>query len=156
MNGYVRDTIEDDIIPLSRNLRDADVAEILAASGMTPEAALLLGFSGDICKTMVAPDGTPVGIFGTNPTTVDGLGSIWMVATKDFNKVQRQFLRECRDGIRELSKGYKALFNYTDARNHIHHRWLKWCGFVFINKHNRGVNGEEFIEFCRITEINHV
>lgn len=152
MSGFVRDSIMEDVRPLAANLRPSDTSEIFAASGLSNEAALKLGLQGDVCKTICDSEGNPVAIFGTNPTEVEGLGSIWMVATTGFNKVQRQFLRECRDGISDLGKKYKALYNYTDARNKLHHRWLKWCGFVFIKQHNNfGKQGEPFIEFIKIT-----
>ena len=153
MQGYTRDTIKEDIKILASTLRPSDIAEVTSASGLSVMDALEVGRQGDVCKTICTSEGTPVAIFGSSPTDTEGLGSVWMVATTAFNKVHRQFLKECREGVRELSKGYKALFNYTDARNTVHHRWLKWCGFVFINKHeNYGVNGETFIEFVRISE----
>ena len=153
MDSYVRDTTLEDLPILAATLRPSDTAEILAASGRSNLEALTIGLSGEVCKTVCLSDGTPVAIYGTNPTLTDGLGSIWMVATVDFHKMHMQFLKEGKGYVQDLSKGYKTLFNYTDARNALHHRWLKWCGFVFINKHeNYGKNGEAFFEFVRITE----
>ena len=152
MNGHVRDTQKDDLDHLAENLREADVQELYAQSGLVPKVALKLAllFSRQ-CKTMCDPEGTPIGVFGVNDTQTAGLGSIWMMATPDLLKHQRQFLRECREGIYEVSQGYSCVFNCTDARNTVHHKWLKWCGFTFIKEHEKfGRGNEPFYEFVKI------
>jgi hypothetical protein len=154
MQGYTRETTEKDIPHLAVNLREEDKAEIQAGSGLEPQMALMLGLKvSRRCRTICMSDGTPTGIYGVNDTAIKGLGSIWLLATPDLLKVQRQFLRECREGISEISQGYSCVFNYTDARNSVHHKWLKWCGFTFIKEHkNFGKQKETFYEFVKITE----
>jgi hypothetical protein len=155
--GYVRTARREDIPVLAENLREADVAEIKASSGKAPGDALYasLDLGGDT-RVICLHDGTPVGIFGVVPITKD-LGGIWMVATNQFKSVQRQFLRECRTGITDLCQGYKAVFNCTDARNTVHHRWIKWSGFTIIKRHESyGVEQRPFLEFVRISEGHHV
>ena len=152
MTVYVRKTQQKDLDHLGPNLRDADVTELYAQTGLKPYMALHLALL--LCKrmkTMVAPDGTPIGVYGVTDTDKIGLGNIWMMATPDLLKHQRQFLRECREGISEISQGYKCVYNYTHAQNTLHHEWLKWCGFTFINEHkNYGRDGETFYEFAKI------
>lgn len=152
MTAYVRNSHKDDIDYLSENLREQDVQELYAQGGLTPKIALGLSMVlAKRCKTICDPTGTPIGVFGVSDTHTVGLGSIWMMATPDLLKHQRQFLRECREGISEISKGYSCVFNYTDARNTVHHRWLKWCGFTFIKEHeNFGQDSEPFYEFVKI------
>lgn len=154
MLGYTRETAKEDIPYLAVNLRNEDRAEILASSGLSPEVALEMGrVISRRCRTICMSDGTPAGIYGVSDTKIKGLGSIWLLATPDLLKVQRQFLRECREGISEISQGYSCVFNYTDARNAVHHKWLKWCGFTFIKEHkNFGKQNETFYEFVKITE----
>jgi hypothetical protein len=152
MSGYTRKTLEKDLGLLEENLRDADVAELHAQSGLEPRIALKMAFMlSRRCRTLCDCSGSPIGIYGVNDSGTKGLGAIWMMATPDLLKHQRQFLRECRDGISEISQGYSCIFNYTDARNTIHHKWLKWCGFTFIKNHkNYGKNNEAFLEFVKI------
>jgi len=152
MTGYVRPTLEKDLGHLAENLRDEDVAELKASSGLEPYKGLEMGFRfSRRCNTMCLENGTPIGIYGVADAKYKGLGSIWMLATPDLLKEQRQFLRECREGISEISQGYSCVFNYTDARNTVHHKWLKWCGFTFINEHKDfGKDGEPFYEFVKI------
>ena len=152
MKAYVLDTKKDDLEFLGNNLRVEDIREIAAQSGLEPHTALEYTF--DIsrrCKTIYGPTVEPVGIYGTNDTDVEGLGAIWMMATPSFLQHHIQFIRECKHSISEISQGYSCVFNCTDARNTVHHRWLKWCGFTFINEHkNYGQNGETFYEFVKI------
>ncbi|WP_217363646.1 hypothetical protein, partial [Marinobacterium sp. xm-v-242] len=78
-------------------------------------------------------------------------------ASNDIKAVHRQFLRESREQIKRLCEGYRLVFNFTDARNHVHHRWIKWSGFSIIKKHeNFGVEQRPFLEFTRIVETQDV
>ena len=47
------------------------------------------------------------------------------------------FLRHRRDVTDVLTKDYKILFNYVDAQNELHIKWLKWLDFTFINRHEK-------------------
>jgi hypothetical protein len=152
MTAYVRNLTRADIDHLAENLRSNDVAELDAQSGLTPRKALemALVFAKE-CRVISDDNDVPIGVYGVSDTNIKGLGSIWMMATPDLLKHQRQFLRECREGISDISQGYSCVFNYTDARNTVHHKWLKWCGFTFINKREEfGRNGETFYEFVKI------
>jgi len=76
-----------------------------------------------------------------------------MVATNQFKSVQRQFLKECRGQLEDISKPYRLIFNFADARNSVHHRWIKWMGFTIIKRHEQfGHEGRAFLEFVKITE----
>jgi hypothetical protein len=156
IKGYVRNAQGADIATLATNLREADLAEIKAASGRTPEAALLTGLQGGTSKVACLPSGVPVAIFGIVPVA-PSVGAVWMVATKEFHLLHRQFLRECRGELDELSADYRLIFNFTDARNTVHHRWIKWMGFSIIKRHETwGHEGLPFLEFCKLTERHHV
>lgn len=155
--AYIREATVEDVPGLISDLRQADLCELRAASKYTPEENLLIGISSGYAEVACLPEGTPAAIFGVSHGGVPDLGVIWMVATNRFMEVQVQFLRECRGHIERLGQDYKALYNFTDARNSVHHRWLKWCGFTFLNKReNFGTGGESFYEFVRLMEKRHV
>jgi hypothetical protein len=161
MKGFVRKSVWADVATVAASMRDADVAEIKASTGSTPEEALYRGLLhtafGGRTMTICLPDGTPTAMFGVAPSGQADVGYIWLLATNDLKKVQTQFIRECRRYIVEISQGYRVVFNFTDARNTLHHRWLKWTGFTFIKRHeNYGVGGKPFLEFCQITEAAYV
>lgn len=151
-NGYVRYASEDDIQVLAENMRKEDIAEIKAASGQTPEAALTAGLRAGTTKVACLPSGTPVVIFGIAPVA-PRVGAAWLLAADDMKLIQGFFLRECRNELAKLSVDYDLLFNYADARNTVHHRWIKWMGFTIIKKHEtHGHEGRPFLEFVKLTE----
>ena len=151
--GYSRDTREEDLEYLAENLRDADKAEIRAMVGWETLPALRYALKhSKICKTGLLDTHEPVLIYGVTPSGNPHLGSIWMLATDRLLKGQTTFLRKSREEINEISKGYRGVFNYTDARNELHHKWLKWCGFTFLRKLDEyGVEKRPFYEFVKLT-----
>ena len=155
MIGYSRPAELSDIPHLAENLREADLQEIEASFGGSPALSLEIGIKGGEARVACLPSGLPAAIYGVTPLhTDDTIGVIWMVATKDFHLLHRQFLRESRKEIADLCKGYRLVFNYTDARNSVHHRWIKWAGFTIIKRHEEwGAGKLPFYEFVRITEV---
>ena len=148
--SHFRLTTLEDIKYLAPRLRQTDKEEILAGIGKTPYHALLIGYlECAIVFTIVNPKNEPVGIFGVTDCG-DGTGAIWLLATDGVAKIQIAFLKECRKVVNVLNKKYKILWNFVDCRNQLHIKWLKWCGFKFINKTNWGVLNKPFYEFIRI------
>lgn len=154
--GYVRTATYADVPILASDLRRADMAEIKASSGDTPEEAIKRGIMLG-AKVACLPNGIPAAVFGVTPAHDPNLGFVWMVATNQFHKMHRQFLREGREHLNDLCRPYRLVMNFTDARNHVHHRWLQWMGFTIIKRHEEfGAEKRPFLEFCRITEGSHV
>lgn len=146
--AYVREFKEADIEHLAANLRPSDLQEVQAASGMSPEVALGYGLGQK--SFVIINNENPVAVYGVTPSATPQFGAVWMLATTEFHQVGRQFLRECRAGVDDLCREFEMVFNYSDARNKVHHRWLKWCGFNFIRTVNYGVEDRPFIEFAKI------
>lgn len=146
-----RPSILEDIYRMAPRLRKEDIDELEAMGADSIEDALMNGFlSPDGCFTAVSEDGEPVFMFGTAPHPLDEMvGCIWMLGTPDIEKCRIQFLRSCKQYIEDFHNKYPVLMNYTDARNDVHHRWLKWCGFTFINKVPTP-GGFPFYEFVRV------
>ena len=96
--------------------------------------------------------GELAGILGTQPVQEHPeLGWVWMVATPTLTAHSVEFLRSCRPALPEIFGNYETLFNYTDARNALHHRWLRWLGFSFLRRVEQyGAEGLPFIEFAKI------
>lgn len=150
----VRDTTPEDIKYLADNLREADLQEIQAASGLPPYEALMKSHeTSPYCKVGVADD-EPVLIFGVAPTGVPLLGGVWMLGTPAIEKHTTTFLRRSKRYVLDMhDQGYPVMFNYTDCRNQVHHTWLKWLGFKFIRKVNYGVEDRPFYEFVRLQNV---
>lgn len=153
MNKYVRPATLEDIEMLAPRLRTADVEEVRAAIGFYSVAYLTQAYlASDPCYVMVGEEGELVGIYGVVPNPVQlNSGAVWMHCTDDLVKYPFQFLRRCRAEINALHDDYELLFNFIDARNTVHVKWLRWSGFKFINYHqNYGKEQRPFYEFVRI------
>ena len=151
-NHFRLATLED-IKYLAPRLRYEDKREILASTGLLPYEALLKGYLENVIVfTIVNRKNIPVGIFGVNDCG-SGVGAIWLLASEDLTTAQISFLRQCRDVVKVLNTKYKILWNFVDCRNSLHIKWLKWCGFKFINKQKYGVLNKPFYEFIRINNV---
>lgn len=154
MNGFTRTLLPSDVPVITQDLRRGDVDEVKAALGITPDAAIYSGLEWPGADTLAIclPDGKPVGCYGICPTE-HRVGAVWMLASNDISKLHRQLLRESRKRIKYLAKDYDLIYNFTDARNTVHHRWIKWAGFSIINKIEQyGVAKLPFYEFVAIPE----
>ena len=148
--SHFRLTTLEDIKYLAPRLRVADKREILASVGQAPYDVLLKSFyNSTLCFTIVNPNNEPVGIFGVGDAG-NGVGGIWAMATDDLQKIKITFLKECKEIVNLFNNKYKILWNYVDCRNSLHIKWLKWCGFIFINKQRRGVLNKNFYEFIKL------
>lgn len=112
---------------LGPRLRPADLAEIDAATGEPPEVAVHRGIATSVEPLVLLRSGLPIAAFGI----VDrggGEGSPWLLGTPDILTHWREFARRSREVLPELRSGFSALYNWVDARNVVHVRWLRWLG----------------------------
>lgn len=121
----------DHVLPVARDMRKEDVAEVRASSGLGPEVALRYSLAVSTrAWAMLDHDGTPMGLFGVAPFPgVAHAGTPWLLATPALEGRSREFLRQCRGFIAEMAALYPVLFNHIDVRNRASIRWLRWCGF---------------------------
>ena len=158
IGDLVRKPTDADIGFVVDNLRPADRAEIAASTGaLNPALVVSEAVRLSVPSiTLLAPTGEPVGLAGVVPADAgNSLGIIWMVGTVGIETYRRPFLRHSRVLSEWLNSKYDVLANVVDARNTVHIRWLEWCGFTFINRHEQyGVEQRPFLEFVRIP--NHV
>lgn len=124
-----------DAVSLSERLRPEDIDEIKAASsGGTPLDSLLHGVRwGEPAMTIYrVADGLPIAMYGVVPSEPYAkLGIVWMLASKEIETgpLCVEFLRRCKDVVEHLQDSYTVLTNIIDSRNHLHVRWITWCGF---------------------------
>jgi hypothetical protein len=147
--GHARRATLADALSLAPKLRQEDIAEIRAVCGLPPREALIFCFfASPECYAIVAEEGV-IGMFGVTREAHD-TGAIWMVASDDLPRHGLEFLRKCRKWVDELNDRYPLLYNYADQRNTVHLKWLRWCGFQFINLEPYGVEQRPFYLFVRI------
>jgi hypothetical protein len=119
-----------DAIDLAPRLRPEDNAEVLAASGLEPEAGLLHCFDNSIeCYAIVTETGEVAGLFG-----VCKQGMVWLLGSEELVQRKTRFLRWSRQIVQRLKLRHGHLWNFVDERNSVHHRWIQWCGFRFTGQ----------------------
>ena len=154
---YHRAATLEDALWLGPRLRHEDQEEIKAGSGKTGTFALIQGLSLSVeCRTMVGVDDVPFGMFGIAPTADPLTFHPWMLATDGLaNKSNATaLLRQCREWVEASNQKYPILTNLVDARNELHIKWLKWCGFIFIRRvEHYGVSQLPFYEFVRVSHV---
>ena len=151
MKPYIKVADEQDAIRLAKNLRKEDKQELKAYGIYNYDEALKVGVAqSKIPLAVYDKEGKIVCLLGVRNIN-NRLGQVWLLATPQIEKLSVTFLRNTRLVADLLTKDHKLLFNYVDARNALHIKWLKWCGFTFINKHEEfGFGKKPFYEFVRI------
>jgi hypothetical protein len=148
---HVRHAEHRDADALAPRLRPADRRELEAALGMSPTTVLRHGVrASDPCHA-VDQDGTVIALFGVVPSARSPeIGSVWLLASEEFAAHASLIVRSSNVWLATLHERYRVLTNFVDARNEVHVRWLRWCGFVFVRRVERfGVLGLPFYEVRR-------
>ncbi|MET3601122.1 hypothetical protein [Martelella mangrovi] len=117
---------------MAEELRPEDKEEA-RAGGASPLQALVSGFAlSDQCFTIEADEG-PIAIFG-HVRLPDGEGSPWLLGTEGIERHWLWFLRNSPEIIARVQRPYRRIYNFVDARNAVHIKWLRWCGFSFAEQ----------------------
>ena len=128
------------------HLREADVEEIHASTGLPAAAAVAYSIAVSRAYSVLL-DGRPVVIFGVGPmgrTNGNKTGEIWLVATEEIEKRPVMFYRVSKRLFPMVCDGYSDLVNFVDARNILSLRWLQWLGFEIEEEKPFGVYGLPF------------
>lgn len=152
MEQYIRQATADDVKFLADNLRVEDVEEV-EAIGVSPLYALSHGLeTSQICWTLLDPSQTPIAMVGVGPSHNPQLGAIWLLGTRGIETNTYRFLKYSREALERLfeATSYEGMYNYSYAGNHLHHRWLKWLGFVFLQEALLPPNSKPFLEFVKL------
>ena len=151
--AFMRGATLEDCYSLAPKLRKEDKEEIKANANIKPIDALIQGFHLSEVPVSIFNDKEEiVCMLGCCPTNIHSAAIVWLLASDDLKKdIPLRFLRHSRGVVEIFQKRYPVLYNFIDARNTLHIKWLKWCGFHFINKHyNYGYEKRLFYEFVRI------
>ena len=147
---YIKVSSLEDAKELSKNLRKEDIEEIKANSNSNPYHALYTGVQYSYLPlTIMSDDDRPIMIMGVIPHGKK-LGMIWLLSSPEIKNISIPFLRNCNGVLDLYLKAYPVLYNYIDARNLLHVKWLRWLGFNFIKVHyDFGYEKRKFIEFVK-------
>lgn len=149
----VRRATEADMISLGPRLRVEDKAESFASTGLDPINALLASLRLSSVCHVVTEDRSPVCVFGCADHPVDAnTGVPWMMATPDILRYAKSLLVHSGTIVEAMNQRWPLLTNFTDARNIVHHRWLRRLGFTFIARHEQ--YGHAMIPFYEFVRLN--
>jgi hypothetical protein len=133
---------------IAQDARPADVAELWAQARSTPLESMARGIERSVFALTALFDGVPVAMFGVVlASALTGRGTPWMIATRQLDRHQRQFLRACLPAVAEMSRMFPVLVNEVDARNTKAIRWLAWLGFTIHPARPAGPDGLPFHPF---------
>lgn len=141
----------DHALHVGRAMRQADVDEVRAASGLSPLVATLSSLDGSVLAWAgVADDGEPFAICGVAPYA-GATGSPWLLATDRLYDHRAFFLRNTRPVVEIMLRVYPVLINYVDARHRDSIRWLMWAGFKIDKlEPHYGVERRPFFRFSKV------
>lgn len=150
MTYKIRPVRRSDIPHLVKNLRSADLKELMAGFGNAKHLSNLRTCVKRSAHTMVGTNARnePVVIWGMTPYKRCGI--IWAFATVEIEDHKTSFLKASRPVIREMfEKGahIERLLNFTHGDNALHHRWLQWCHAEVLPPVPYGAKGEPFRPF---------
>lgn len=135
-----------DIIEVCLNLREDDLAEVMATRWTND----LYDLASDFAHTpggkfAVIHDDKPVCIFGV-ATRTPGVGQGWLVGTDDIGKAGVEVAHACRKVIRGLFNADVHRIQAYSASFHTHaHQWLELIGFKRESvMHKFGKDGSDF------------
>lgn len=131
-----------------RDVRQADVDEMMAAAEITPEFAMWKGLALSTHAWTGFIDQEPVCMFGVSPRSLlSGRGFVWMIGTNGLDRHAREFLLGSRTEVARMRSLYNLLENHVDARNTKAIRWLRWLGFEIGPARRYGPHGALFHYF---------
>lgn len=138
---------------LAPRLRAADLQEIKANVGADPLVVLERGVAeSDPCYALVDGGGRPLALFGAVPDPdCAEVGRVWLLGSDELARQRFFVLRNSREWIERLHQRYRVLWNFVDARNEVHIRWLKWCGFTFVRLVEK--YGAEQLPFYEVSKV---
>jgi hypothetical protein len=137
-------------VAVAETIRPEDAAEIQAMAGLPPLEGLVEAVAwSSVCFAMMADD-QPVALYGARQV-LPGIGVVWMIAGTGILKHTTQFLRSSVEYTNRLHDeiGCDTLANYTDKRNTLHHKWLRFTGFSFGKEVITGHEQRPFYEITR-------
>ena len=141
----------EDMRKLAPNLRQADIAEVAAATGQTGLEALLEGLALTPFCLYATYDDAPMAAFGIVPDKENPeLGVPWLLGSDLIAKCPVTFLRYSRNWLRTLGADYEVLANYVKADHAESINYLKHLGFSFGEPVQMGPQDEIFIPFSKI------
>lgn len=123
-------------------LRDADLAELIAAGLDDIEGVIQEGIDHSaLCWTATA-DGRPLCVFGVREW--EGRGVPWLLGTAEMSAFKGAVIGLAPSYIAKMLEAFPVLINHVHAANAQAVRWIKRMGFALAEPHEHPNTGEPF------------
>lgn len=122
--------VEDDLFKvLEMELREGDLNEIKAGSGLYPPCALYKSIrNSDVCWVAEDEHKTILAVFGV--CVYPDVGVPWYLGTKKATSKPRLFLELSLEVVDKMLSIHPILVNVVDSRNNKAIKWLRLLGFT--------------------------
>lgn len=130
-------------------IRQADRDEWVGGTGGDVLPALLeaLDIPGGVNETITL-DGVPLCLYGTYPTSDEGIGQVWFLAAKAAERHVLAIHQLFKPVLEDMHSRFPLLLAYTHPRNLLHHKWMERNGFTY--SHNiRTALGITYLAYTR-------
>lgn len=148
---YVRGGSLADCLEVARNISFPDRAEIMAAVGTGPEAALHYCFLMSFRCWSVVYEGRCAFVFGLAREDWKWV-TPWAFSTPEVSRFPVAFLKGSRSVTARLFARYPYMRSRVDARHGKSIAWLRFMGFTLGKPQPYGVYGMDFIPFSHSKE----
>lgn len=133
---------------MAPSMRDADVAEVRASGGLTPQEALEASVRWSAQAYAAKFDGELAAIFGVGRASfLSGVGIPWLLGTPVLLLHPHAFHRASQAFVAAWLEEYDSLEQMVDVRNFRSLRWLRHLGFTVEEPR---LWGYERRPFCRV------
>jgi hypothetical protein len=143
-----------DAVALAPRLRFADAREIATMWGLGAKAGLMACLlHSDRAFAVVDGHDELVALWGVTDADIQALraGVPWLLGCDRVFAERRALVSLSRHWLELLLVEYDVLTNVTDEANTAHRRWLAWCGFQELRRHDRhGAGARPCVEFFRV------
>jgi len=146
-------TAEDMEIVHNLKLRQKDIDELYASTGLPPKEALIQCVDSLKNTWVVIHNDKIEGVFGVHGYPFNStIGVPWFLATDEFDNFRFWFARYSITGIKIMLDEHPILINLIDARQKDSIEWLKWLGFTVTKENKTTIRGVDFVWFIKCKE----
>lgn len=140
----IREASLADVEYIARNLRLADISEILAYKLLPPDLMAIDTFKRAAWVRCATFNDIPAILYGICPTERADIGVPWMIATNDMMQFKKYFVSNCANEMHAMQNTFPKLLNVVHRENLLSRRWLSWLGFM-IHPKLCGVNNQFYL-----------
>lgn len=115
---------------LATNMRDGDLAEVVASGRSDVFSGVFLSVKQSIAYAVIDDDKV-LAMFGVVPVRFEQGHMIWLLGTHRLERYKKRFVRQSKDILEEWQRDYGVLYNFVHEDNRQTVRWLKWLGASF-------------------------